>query len=674
MKKEKRSVISLFLVGLMTVLTAVLFFLSGMTARYDINEGEICPEDIYATRTVVDKVYTDQLRKTAEDRVDDQYVVDAAVEENAKSSLQRFVNDIRSLKNQNMLSENDVAAFESKYNRKLGSEEVQILFNGSEVQLDQFATVGENILVDVFAQGVTDEVAGKESVIQKIEESALSAPLQNAAKAILPDYVSVNKTLDEAGTKEAKERARAGVSDVVYQRGQIIVRKGEIVTENQIAMMNDLGLLLGGTSINFKYTVGMAMLSVFLLGIFFLYCDAYVPALLKEKSKMFLFFLIYSSVLVGSFVLLHIVKINAFVLPVCMGGLLIGLLFDEKTAVMTHLLLCLSIGVFSGLDWQLTAVYLVAGIAIIGLFGKPRTQLQTAARAMIGCAILPAVFVLFGLAGSHSAQELLYRVPWGLLNGVITAVVTVGLLPVLEAAFDVLTPTKLAELANPDKRLLKRLLLEASGTYHHSLTVANLVEEAADSIGANPALAKVGAYYHDVGKIKNPGYFKENQVYYNPHDDIAPEDSAQVILNHPPHGVQLAKQYHLPKAIQNIIAEHHGTTTVAYFYHKAVTEEGRGNVDIADYTYKGPLPSSKEAALVMLADSCEAAVRSLDERTPESMEKTVRSIIQSRIETGQLSNTDLTLRDIENITASFLKTLGGYFHARIQYPEADKDE
>ena len=674
MKQSTESVASRVFLGLMVLLTAVLFFLSGQSMRYNLKEGDISPSDIYATWDVTDRIYTEELRAAAEARVGEQYAIDEAVAQNAKTELQNLVSDIRALRAQESISDGDRAAFEAKYDRSLSDESMAALLSCTDSELDRWFAVCDEILTEIFAVGVTDEIEGQAAAAAKVEELNLSSRLKNAANVILEDEIVVNKSVDEELTAKEKERARQSVNDVVYQKDQIIVRKGDILTENQIAMMSDLGMLLSGASINWKYVAGSVLLAVLLGSAFYLYCKKAKPEFLRNKSDMLLFAVVYSGVTVVCFVLLHMSEISPFVAPVCVGGMLSALLFDEKTAAVMHGMIAVSAGVFHGMDWSLAAAYLVAGFLIIGVFHRPKSQLRIALSGLISCGILALTFIVFGFLGSAGWQEMLSRLMFGILNGIFVSVITVGVLPILEAIFDVLTPTKLNDLANPDKRLLKRLLLEASGTYHHSLTVANLASEAAEKIGADAYLAKVGAYYHDIGKLKNPTYFKENQVYYNPHDDLAPIESAKVILNHPVYGLQLAKQNRLPKAVQSIIAEHHGTTTVAFFYHKAVTEEGKENVKLADYSYQGPVPSSKEAALIMLADSCEAAVRSMDEKTPEGMEKTVRSIIKARLDGGQLSDSDLTLRDIETITNSFLATLGGYFHSRIQYPEEEKNE
>lgn len=227
---------------------------------------------------------------------------------------------------------------------------------------------------------------------------------------------------------------------------------------------------------------------------------------------------------------------------------------------------------------------------------------------------------------------------------------------------------KLGELSNPEHKLLKKFLLKAPGSYHHSLTVANMADAAAEAIGANALLARVGAYYHDIGKMENPCYFKENQFGdENPHDALSPEESAKIIIRHVSDGARLASSYRLPSIVRNIIIQHHGTTTTSYFLYKA--REKDANVDPLLFTYDGPKPESKEATVIMLADACEAAVRAMREKGYEDVSEIVDNIVSSRVSEGQLSKSQLTFSDLDLVKAAFVKTLEQYFHKRIIYPQ-----
>ena len=275
-----------------------------------------------------------------------------------------------------------------------------------------------------------------------------------------------------------------------------------------------------------------------------------------------------------------------------------------------------------------------------------------------------------GMLVSNDITGILKKSAFTFVGNLFAGILTIGFLPFFESAFDVVTIVKLLELSNPNHPLLKKILIEAPGTYNHSIQVGNLAEMAAEEVGGNPVLARIASYYHDAGKIKRPYFFKENQTGRdNPHDKISPNLSTLIIISHVKDGLELAKEYNLPKVIQDVIMQHHGTTLVKYFYITMKNNsEKPEEVKEEDFRYPGPLPSSKESAIIMLADSVEAAVRSIPEPTKGKIEEMVNNIIKDKLHTGQLDNCELTLKDIDKIKKSFLKTLNSMYHSRIEYP------
>jgi putative nucleotidyltransferase with HDIG domain len=255
-------------------------------------------------------------------------------------------------------------------------------------------------------------------------------------------------------------------------------------------------------------------------------------------------------------------------------------------------------------------------------------------------------------------------------NGIVTVIVCIGSLPIWENLFGIVTILKLQDLSNPNNELLRRLTMEAPGTYHHSLIVSNLAETAAYDIGANADMVRVGAYYHDIGKLKYPQYFIENQAGENPHDTMDPYSSVQVIISHVTHGLELADNYKLPKVIKDFIAEHHGNSLIQYFYYKYQSENPGEVINEDDFRYKSKPPQSKETAIVMLADGVEAAVRAMapSGKTREEVEDFVRSLIKKILDSGQLANSPLTLKDIDTAIGAFMRVFKGLYHERIPYP------
>ncbi|NLC44098.1 MAG: HDIG domain-containing protein, partial [Clostridiales bacterium] len=264
----------------------------------------------------------------------------------------------------------------------------------------------------------------------------------------------------------------------------------------------------------------------------------------------------------------------------------------------------------------------------------------------------------------------IYSSLWGSLGGILAAILTIGTLPVWENLFHVVTPIKLVELGNPNQPILKRLLMETPGTYHHSIIVANLAESAAEAIGANGLLARVGAYYHDIGKLERPYFFKENQLSSeNPHDKLDPELSMRVITSHATDGLELAKKHKVPAKIQNFILEHHGTSPVVYFYHKA--KKDNPEIELKDFRYNGPRPRSKETAIVMMADISEAAVRAMTDHTPAKIEALIRKLIREKLDDGQFDDCDISIGDMSTIAITFTNVISGIFHERVKYPTVD---
>jgi len=284
-----------------------------------------------------------------------------------------------------------------------------------------------------------------------------------------------------------------------------------------------------------------------------------------------------------------------------------------------------------------------------------------------------AVVLIFGLAyGDLWSEETLFNMLFALSGGIISGIVVTGVIPIVEALFGYTTNFRLLELASMDHPLMKELITQAPGTYHHSWILANLVENAAEAINANPLFAKVSALYHDIGKMKKPQYFYENQKGgKNPHDKLTPSLSSLIIIGHVKNGIELAREYKLGRRLTEIIPQHHGTNLISYFYRKAKDQEDPDvhSVNEKDFRYPGPKPQTKEAGLVMLADAVEAATRTIQDPTPARIKGSVQKIIEDIFEDGQLDECELTLKEINLIAESFNRILNGVFHARIDYPE-----
>ena len=363
-------------------------------------------------------------------------------------------------------------------------------------------------------------------------------------------------------------------------------------------------------------------------------------------------------------------EIHVYLTPVTLGLLLVALLVDVRLALFVNTVLALLAGALISAGSTSYAVMLMTvacGPMIAVLFS--RSMLRTTTLLAGLCIAVSNFFVTLavGLFSSAEMQGVLVNALWAAGGGALSAVLCIGIQPLLEWLFNLATAAKLIELSNPNQPLLRRLLLEASGTYHHSIIVANLAEAGCTAIGANGLLARVGAYYHDIGKLKRPMYFKENQMGDNPHDRTDPRVSAAILTAHTRDGAQMAQKARIPQPVIDIIRQHHGDTPTIYFYDKAKKLYG-DSIDISAFRYEGPCPQTREAAVVMLADGIEAATRAMSNPDPEKIDALIRNFVRARLNDGQLDSSDLTFSDLDKICGAFSTVLTGAFHERIEYP------
>jgi len=349
---------------------------------------------------------------------------------------------------------------------------------------------------------------------------------------------------------------------------------------------------------------------------------------------------------------------------------LIAILLDSRLAVLVVAITSFMLGLMTGENLNFAVVGLIGGIT--GVYGVSKlSQRSDLARAgfYAGAASMVAIFAIGLLDELSIGLVIISSLVLGSLNGIISSILTNGAIPYLESAFGITSSVRLLELSNPANPLLRQLQIETPGTYHHSLLVGNLAEAAANAVGGDALLVRVAAYYHDIGKIKRPYFFIENQMGDNPHDKIAPTLSTLILTSHVKDGVEMAREKKLPQGITDIIEQHHGTSLCSFFYHKAVENNKNENISEEDFRYEGPKPQTKEAAIVMLADTVEAAVRALQNRTPSRVEGMVRKIIREKLMDGQLNECGLTFKDLDIIAGAFIRVLSGIFHNRLEYPD-----
>lgn len=497
-------------------------------------------------------------------------------------------------------------------------------------------------------------------------------PNDHVLLGTLRGLVTPNLILDQAKVDSLVRQADQATTPFYYRTGEPILTRGEIVTQDKLRLLKSLGMV-AGSNVPLAY-ISLILFVLVLIALAVGYLYRFRPETLRQERLMYLLAvtLIIAAIMGKFFAVLSPEATLAFFAPVTFASILWILLLDSQVALMMTVLLSLLMGVVTGFRLSFTIYVLIGGSVSIFVLAERQQRADLIKNGFfVSCANVFTVILLMLLSGEMPPlREVGLRLALAAFNGVTAAVIAIGLLPFLENLFGLTSTIRLLELANPNQPLLRQLLVEAPGTYHHSIIVGNLAEAAADSVGADALLARVGAYYHDIGKVKRPYFFTENQIAQdNPHEKLTPTLSTLIITAHVKEGVEMARQAGLPENVVDILEQHHGTDLVRYFYARAA-ENTQADLAETDFRYDGPRPQSKEAALIMLADSVEAAVRAMAKPTPAKIEALITRIIKERLDDGQFDECDLTLRDLDRIGSTFLKVLGGIFHTRLEYPES----
>ncbi|NMB26580.1 MAG: HDIG domain-containing protein [Tissierellia bacterium] len=658
---------------LLLCFTAVIFFITIQkveTKRINVKVGDTAPLEIRATKEMVDKQATERLKREAANRVEPRYRLSPSVQMAMKTTVKEFFDDVRELQLVDNMSLNKKAQVLGEESRILLSKnEYYIALKLNQDELNAFENNIKDLINQIMGVGIKEEDLEyeKENIEKIFENIDISDEEKQLGISLLNNTIQPNKFVDTEATQRKKNEEIAKVEPVIVKEHEVIVRKGDVIDSNSLDLIKESGLLKEKEGYDKRTVIGIIVLILLLQIVIFGYIYLFNNEIMDGNRLLILIIIITFVILVSE----GIYNISPFIMPVSTAALLIAILMDTRLSLIVNMFIVFILSFTLKLDDTIMAMYLISGS--IGAFMASKQQQRyniLLNGLLIGVANVLTIMA-FGLIKKLELLDILVKSGYGLINGVFCAVLTIGTLPIWENLFEVLTPLKLLELSNPNQPLLKRLLLEAPGTYHHSIIVGNLSERAAESIGADPLISRVGAYYHDIGKLKRPYFFKENQLGLdNPHDKLQPNMSTLIITNHTKDGIVLGKKSKLPKEIIDIIGQHHGDTVVSYFYHKAKEDETK-EVKIEDFRYNGPKPQTREAAIVMLADSVEAAVRSIKEPNKKNIEEMIRSIIKGKLEDSQLEECDLTLKDLNLIANAFSSILMGIFHERIEYPNLD---
>ncbi len=644
---------------------------------YNYQPNDIVQEDIYLQNDIVDIAATDALKQQKAAEVEPVMYVDFSKQVESKKSLTEFFTRLSEIKSDYSedtdLMKKIYAGVERKNIYGLTAEELMSLISLNTDKLSLLQNYAIDITVENMSSGITeiDKIEAIETIKTYIEAQIdISDFDKNVLNKLITGVLVENKFVDQVKTTQKIDTEIGKIEDVIYKSGTLFLKKGTHLSEENFNLLKSGGVIVESTWDSITMKLGLILFLVMLWGILHLYLSYFEKETMASPKKygilISLFLTFYLSA--GFFY-----DISPYLIPLPAFSILASIMITPTIAIYFGIGLLILISMQTGLSAYTMIAYLLTILITRALVKNIKQRSQ-----VVGIGLyVSLIFVVFtltqGIINKTEISNLPISILFSAANGVLSAILSIGIMPFFESFFDVLTPFKLLELSNPNRPLLKRLLIEAPGTYHHSILVGNLAETAAHDVGANSLLTRVSSFYHDVGKLERPYYYKENQVgHENPHDKLPPQVSANFIKNHMSHGVELLQKNKLPVEIIDVVKAHHGTSLIKYFYHRE--QLNNPEVDIAKFLYSGPKPDSKEAVILMLADSVEAAVRSLEEPTQESITNLIDKIITQKISENQFSNADLTFRELEIIKNSFLNVLSGIFHERIAYPEIDMNQ
>ena len=653
-----------------SILTSIALLLSPpATVSYDV--GSLADRQVRAPRSVafVSETLTDAERERASAAVPKVYTRNPAVVASSRDRLGQAVAAIGRLRaDAAQTREQRITSLTRLAEVAISPQIAPLIVDMTPPEWDAVSRELDNVLRTLYQPGIQPEQleAAREASLTALPP-AWTDRQKNVGAWIVKQFVDSDVTLDQTATATAQLAARSGVPPVQVQvvAGEVVVREGTVVSPLEVEKLRALGLV--NTGIDWQGAVGLTVWAVLISSVLALFIQRYATEAWNDDRKMILVMLSLLAVTVTARALVPGHTLLVYFIPFAAVAMIITVLVGGRTALATQIAGALHVGILSA------QVDLVAYVLVPALLGMAAVQRATTARefaAGAGSVALGNLGVVLAFALVGQSTDPVGAAQLGvaaLVSGAGSGLLAFAGMAMFGHLFRITTVFELRELADPNHPLLRQLLLRTPGTYHHSLLVANLAERAAEVIGADPLVARVGAYYHDIGKMRNPTGFIENQTGTNPHDELDPIVSAGIVAAHVRDGLALAERYHLPPMIREMIPAHHGTSVVKYFYQLA---QSRGqNPDEASFHYPGPRPRSKEAAIVMLADGTEASVRSLAEKKPETIRAMVERIVGDRLSEGQLDECDLTLRDIQRIKDAFCELLLGVYHERIPYPE-----
>jgi len=673
---KKQSLIFKYILYIAAVAFIVFFLPKGGKFKYEFQKGKPWQfENLYAPFDFSIKKTDSEITKEKQSIESAQlpyYNYDEKIVQGIREKLEKEFDDKwnnSGLRNnqKNRLENSSKAILDSIYSKGI------LQNNGKQVQRNFIYLVKDNearkVRVSEFYR--VNEI--NDLVARVLEDNNLST-FTNETQSLFFDLIAPNVSFDNNLTQKARDEALSKLSYTrgTVDQGRLIIAKGEVVEAENLKVLESLKAEYESelwTANNYYYIlIGYTVLVALVLIMLFLFLKKYRKTVYDNNVKVtFIFF----NILLMVFITTMVIKYNdqlVFVVPLCILPLILKTFFDARLGLFVHVLAVLILGFVVPNSFEYIFLQIITGIVTI----LTVSELYKRANLFVSVGQITLIYIIGYLAFHTIHEGDLSDIEWYtlglfLLNGMITLFVQ-PLIYIYEKLFGLVSDVSLLELSDTNSKLLKELSNKAPGTFHHSLQVANLAEAAANEIGANAMLVRVGALYHDIGKMNDPTFFTENQITnVNPHDELSPRDSARIIIDHVIKGIEIARKNNIPDRIIDFIRSHHGTTLVYYFYKKQKDLEGELNEE--DFRYPGPLPFSRETAILMMADSVEAASKSLKDPTFLIIDEFVDKIISGQMKANQFLNADITFKEIETIKKIFKQKLINIYHLRVEYPE-----
>lgn len=647
-----------------------------------INKDGLSKREIVANKTieVVDTFKTEQLRKEVAQKVEP--VLVPAEDNYIMGNLVSLINNIQSIRDNNNLSQNEkrnkinILIDLSDYTNK--NYVINFFISASDEMYNNVTNSAKDILNSILKEGLNEKVFEGNNIskiIFKHSQQNYSKAQIRIVNALIEQVIRPNMIVDELATEIAKKNAANSVNPYIikFERGDKIVYKGEPVTKVKRDALRKAGYNV--LELNFIGLIGIFIYVVLSIFIFLYYLYTFDKKFAKKSYFSIIGILVIFLTTLGTIIPDNF---SFYYLPVPAIAILLSIFTNGRVAMFVSILLIMGLGITLQLPSENLIVFTVVSLISSVIISKIKYSRRV---DLIKSGFEIAIYMIIIVSIINLIERCIIDIsPTVLINDLIACMVTgissgilvLGSIPMFESIFKVITPFGLSELADHNQPLLKRLQFEAPGTFAHSLAMSNMAESVAEAIDADPILTRIGALYHDIGKLKRPLFFIENQTYFgieNPHNKLNPRLSKMVIMAHPRDGIELAKEYNLPPQIQDFITQHHGETLAAYFYNQAIKEEGIENVSKEQFRYSGPKPNSKETAIVMITDAVESASRTLKEYTVEEINTLIQKIINDRLTDGQLSDSPLTLKDLKIISSTLNRLLRAAHHKRIKYHE-----